>query len=297
MAYTYDIALALTTGLTLSAQLVNTAGVNVGSAVTTGFSEVAATGNYLWHYAAFPDNFRGGVVFSAGGVFKAFVAVNPEEAVLTATSSAGASYATYTEVKASMPDVIDATTSTHDTLLTTLALRASRMIDAVFGQEEGAFAEPAAASDRHYNGNGGRWCYIDPCTTISAIAVKGSETSSSYDAWTVDTDYDKAAGGQDEPEWSAGYYTLLLVSPGMSKVFSKGRKTVKVTAKWGRTATVPDLIKQATIIQTGRWFKRGQQAFQDVAGQAGMGELTYAQKLDPDIAEMLRTSPYRRGAL
>ncbi len=83
MAYTLDISLALgtsQTGLTLSAQLVDTAGANVGSAVTTGFTEIGL-GNYLWHYTQWPDGHRGGVKFSTtGGTLKAFVAINPEEA-------------------------------------------------------------------------------------------------------------------------------------------------------------------------------------------------------------------------
>jgi hypothetical protein len=83
MAYTRDFALALggsQTGLSLEAQLVDTSGSNVGSAVTTGFVEIGL-GNYLWHYASFPDDHRGGVIFrvAGGGAIKAFGAVNPEE--------------------------------------------------------------------------------------------------------------------------------------------------------------------------------------------------------------------------
>lgn len=84
MVYTLDIPIALgssQTGLTLEAQLVNTSGADVGSAVTTGFTEIGL-GNYLWHYASFPDGHRGGVKFrlSGGGTLKAFTAINPEEA-------------------------------------------------------------------------------------------------------------------------------------------------------------------------------------------------------------------------
>lgn len=84
MAYTLDFNLALgagNAGLTLAAQLLDTTGANVGSAVTTGFFEVGG-GNYLWHYAAFPDGHRGGVKFSTspGGVLKAFAAINPQDA-------------------------------------------------------------------------------------------------------------------------------------------------------------------------------------------------------------------------
>lgn len=81
MAYTLSINLALAstdTGLSLSAQLIDTAGANVGSAVTTGFVEIGV-GNYLWTYADFPDGFRGGVKFSSGGTVKAFTAINPQD--------------------------------------------------------------------------------------------------------------------------------------------------------------------------------------------------------------------------
>jgi hypothetical protein len=85
MAYTLDIGLALgtsKTGLTLQAQLVDTTGVSVGSAVTTGFTEIGG-GAYLWHHVAFPDSHRGGVKFSTTGApatILAFAALNPEEA-------------------------------------------------------------------------------------------------------------------------------------------------------------------------------------------------------------------------
>ncbi len=83
MAYTLDVNLvlgAVNTGLTLEAQLVNSAGAAVGSAVTTGFTEIGG-GNYLWHYTAWPDGHRGGVIFqvSPGGALKAFCSINPEE--------------------------------------------------------------------------------------------------------------------------------------------------------------------------------------------------------------------------
>ena len=86
MAYTLDFGLALGSskaGLAdLRAQIVDTAGSDVGAAASTGFVEIGQ-GYYLWHYAAFPDGQRGGVKFysnAAPTVFLAFVALNPEEA-------------------------------------------------------------------------------------------------------------------------------------------------------------------------------------------------------------------------
>lgn len=83
MTYTASFSIALgssQTGLTLEAQLKDTAGVNVGAAITAGFIEIGV-GNYLFTGTAIPDGHRGGVVFqiSPAGAIKAFAAVNPEE--------------------------------------------------------------------------------------------------------------------------------------------------------------------------------------------------------------------------
>jgi ubiquinone biosynthesis protein UbiJ len=88
MAYTLTIPIALgtsKTGLTLKAQLVDTAGEDVGSAVTTGFVEVGG-GQYLWT-GSIPDGHRGGVKFldNVTSEFYAATAINPEEAENTDT--------------------------------------------------------------------------------------------------------------------------------------------------------------------------------------------------------------------
>jgi hypothetical protein len=66
----------------LNAQLVDTAGSNVGAAIATGFVNIGS-GFYLWYTAAIPAAHRGGVKFysaAAPTVVLAFCAVNPEEA-------------------------------------------------------------------------------------------------------------------------------------------------------------------------------------------------------------------------
>ena len=59
----------------------------------------------------------------------------------------------------------------------------------------------------------------------------------------------------------------------------------------------PTIIKQATIIQSLRWFKRGQQSFADVSAMGELGQLTYAQKIDPDIIAMLYDAGLRRAVV
>ena len=83
MAYTLTIPLALgagNTGLTLEAQLLNGAGTHVGGAVTTGFTELGASGNYLWT-GSIPSGHSGAVMFSVspGGAVKGVAGITPAD--------------------------------------------------------------------------------------------------------------------------------------------------------------------------------------------------------------------------
>jgi hypothetical protein len=81
MAYTLTIPVVMGTGqggLVLRAQLKDTAGVNVGGVVTTGFVDLG-DGNYGWT-GTIPDGFLGYVVFTdAGNTLEAVAAVNPAD--------------------------------------------------------------------------------------------------------------------------------------------------------------------------------------------------------------------------
>lgn len=91
MAYTLDFALNLGAGkagivANLRAQLYDTTGTNSGAEISTGFAAIGTNGCYTWHYAAFPDDFRGGVKFYESGTpntVLSVAAINPEEAEYT----------------------------------------------------------------------------------------------------------------------------------------------------------------------------------------------------------------------
>jgi hypothetical protein len=73
----------------LRAQLFDTDGVNSGSAISAGFVEIGS-GNYIWTYSGFADDFRGGVKFyrnSAPSTILASTSINP------ATSGSGGAVA------------------------------------------------------------------------------------------------------------------------------------------------------------------------------------------------------------
>ena len=55
-----------------------------------------------------------------------------------------------------------------------------------------------------------------------------------------------------------------------------------------------EIVIQATLTQAGRWFKRGQQAYQDMGAAFEMGQFLYAQELDPDVRAVLFGAGLRR---
>ena len=69
---------------------------------------------------------------------------------------------------------------------------------------------------------------------------------------------------------------------------------MKIVGKFGYSVAVPDDIKQAAIIMTVRYFKRGQQGFNDVGAVVELGQLRYVDKLDPDVAAILLDGGYVR---
>jgi len=79
LSFAFDLGSA-DAGLTLEAQLKNTAGTNVGAAVTVGFVDYGS-GLYSFSHTAIPDSHRGSLVIqvSVAGAVKTIFSVNPEE--------------------------------------------------------------------------------------------------------------------------------------------------------------------------------------------------------------------------
>jgi len=69
-----------------------------------------------------------------------------------------------------------------------------------------------------------------------------------------------------------------------------GEATVRVTGTWG-WASVPIAVKQATIIQASRIFKRNDSPL-GVAGFGDMGVIRVGSQLDPDVRQLVEV--YRK---
>lgn len=89
-------------------------------------------------------------------------------------------------------------------------------------------------------------------------------------------------------------WTRLVVDPAAAVIPKGTENEVTVTAKFGWT-TVPVTIKQATLLQASRLFKRRDAPF-GVAGSPEVGsEVRLLARVDPDVAVTLR--PYIRQRL
>jgi len=214
------------------------------------------------------------------------------------------------------------TDATDDALIASIITGAERKINQFCNRPDG-FEADAAANARYYRGSGKAYQLIDECVEISAVAVKDSPSDDTYEAWDSPTtnmagdgDWFAGSGDPDDPDFNLLPYTLLFVDPNGDQSWFTGetihqRKrgravrgidlwarvpTVRVTAKWGYSAAVPDDIREACIMQTARWYKRLQGAMADALASADLGELMYVQKLDPDIAGILIDGRYVRIA-
>jgi hypothetical protein len=223
-----------------------------------------------------------------------------------------ADYCTSAEVKA-QPDI---TGATHDAVIAAMITAASRAIDNYCRRPDGFVALSLVnATYRLYAGSGVAVQRIDECVAVTEVNVKDSPTDSTYTAWLAG-DYIAASGDPESPDFNRTPYTLLIVDPtgdysfftGGMFSFRKGFRpdpdvpyrgvpTIQVKARWGYAATVPEAIKQATIIQVCRWLTRGGSSWADSIGSAETGTLMFRSELDPDVKFILSSGRYVRPAV
>lgn len=227
-------------------------------------------------------------------------------------------YCTTTECKAGLADTD--WTAAYDTFLATAITRASRLIDKHTSRKPGAYFVDTDVV-HYFSGKsvGGRGSTVfqsmgffpsyyggdqlwigELATAPTAVAV----------AETGIADSSLNTGGTYTP-WNASDYYLWPYNAadlgipfmrldinrlsGTKFIWYTYPKAVKITGKFGYSTTVPDDIKEATITQVVRWFKRSQQAFTDVGINVALGETVYRQALDPQVIDLL--TYYRKMAI
>jgi len=216
-------------------------------------------------------------------------------------------YCTASEIKEMMPDGNWGTT--YDSILSLLASRASRVVDKWTGRKPGAYYVDADSTyyfdgpmkqvsqignsyEGYYSNRLGglrtpssQLWIGEIATSPTSVAMALTGDINNYTSLSV-ADY--FCWPYNAPSEGIPYMRLdLNMMYGAYKLWYSFPKGIRVVGKFGFSAAVPDDIKQACIIQASRWFKRGQQGFQDTGAVNDMGQLRYVKQLDPDVELML----------
>lgn len=192
-------------------------------------------------------------------------------------------YCTLAEVKAALripnADTID------DTLLETAVESASRLVD---GFCQRSFYSAGTAVRYFAPG------LLDLCELDDVITVTSVETSTNVDG-TFDRTWDSSEY-QLEPlngkvDGLTGWpYTRIRAARALFFPSWNGEATVKITGTWG-WAAVPIAVKQATMIQASRIFKRLDSPL-GVLSAPDLGYIRVGSRLDPDVQQLVE--PYRQ---
>lgn len=151
---------------------------------------------------------------------------------------------------------------------------ASRAIDNATNRQ---FGNVDVAEERFYTGRRnyrrGRWTVpLDDLADVAGLAVEVGGTA--VTAFTLEP--------VNAPQKARPYTRLVLDTA--AEAFPDGREPdVAVTALWGWT-TVPETIREATLLQASRFFARRQSPY-GIAGSPELGsEIRLLARADPDVA-------------
>jgi hypothetical protein len=187
-------------------------------------------------------------------------------------------YATLAEVKAALrlTDTID------DTLLEMAIESASRLVDGYSGRyfyNAGTATKNFAAQDNYI-------VVTEDLQSVSSLQDT-NEIGGSYTTWDADEYQLEPLNGK--ADGIAMPYTQIRAVGGNFFNLNVGDALVRITGVWG-WAAVPIAIKQATIIQASRIFKRLDSPL-GVLSSPDLGFIRVGSRLDPDVAQLV--DPYR----
>jgi hypothetical protein len=176
------------------------------------------------------------------------------------------------------------TDSIDDSLLETAVESASRLVDGYAGRN----FYSAGSAVRYFTPEDRIVCEIDDLISLTSLQVS-EDLDSVFDQTWAATDY------QLEPlngkvDGLTGWPATRIRAVG-AYIFGTniGEASVKVTGTWGWSA-VPTAVKQATVIQASRIFKRLDSPL-GVLSSPDLGYIRVGTRLDPDVQQLVE--PYR----
>ena len=190
-------------------------------------------------------------------------------------------YATLAEVKAALriADSID------DSLLETAIESASRLVD---GYCQRSFYSAGTAT-RVFATENGLLCEIDDLQSLTTLQTS-TTLNGTFDATWTAADYQLEPLNGTADGLTGWPFTRIRAVGNLAFPYWVGEAGVRVTGVWG-WAAVPNAVKQATIIQASRIFKRLDSPL-GVLSSPDLGYIRVGTRLDPDVQQLVE--PYRQ---
>ena len=151
----------------------------------------------------------------------------------------------------------------------------------------------SATARRFYPRNDGTVDVDDIASTTGLVVATDEGDDGAYEiTWTIDTDYmlEPLNGVMDGiPGWP--YTRIRRMEVYTWPTGWQYRPPVRVTAIWGWPA-VPSPVKEATLIQAARIYKRRDSPDGVLGGLGDFGPVRVGTRIDPDVEALL--FPYRK---
>ena len=191
-------------------------------------------------------------------------------------------YCTLAEVKAALR--IPSADTIDDSLLETAVESASRLVDGYAGRN----FYSAGSAVRYYAPATNIITEIDDLQTLTSLEVSGNLNGTFDQTWSA-ADYQLEPLNGKVDGLTGWPYTTIRAVGQFAFGTNIGEARVKVTGVWG-WAAVPTAVKQATVIQASRIFKRLDSPL-GVLSSPDLGYIRVGTRLDPDVQQLVE--PYR----
>jgi len=173
--------------------------------------------------------------------------------------------------------------SSFDTQITNWISAAQLYINNYVGKSDGF--EETVESIKYYDGNGERELDIDECIEITSIEILESNGT--------DVEYTLSEGQENDyitwPYNELPIYRLRLTNVAEVGSFNKGKKRIKITAKWGHSSTVPKDVELVATILTSSAIEPGLKGGKIKSEKLGDYSVAFEMMEDsPNILSTLR---------
>jgi len=193
----------------------------------------------------------------------------------------------------------------------------SRWIDAFMNRKDYGFVALETATANVYTGNAKSYLYLPDFIDTPTVKMKTSIDETTYDYTFLSGEILPFRGDPRNPNYnSLPYHGIIVAYNATYPYFTSGRPasvsrkwnrlypdnsdnevslpTVQVTAKWGYSETVPEIIKEVCIIETLRLYKQEQAGMGDAGFNTQLGNTQYVKALHPSAKDMLLKSNLKK---